>query len=323
MRGYKKVFIICALFVMAIAVVIAASTKKEEHFVFYTHWTAQAQFAGFIMAEKNGYFEKEGINVSVQYHDSVHFGAEMLETGKAQFALLDLMAAIQARQKGLKIVNIMQTSQNSSHCIVTKDEISSINDLNGKEIAVWHGYEPMLMKIVDLKAGGKINWFEMFSGIEVFKEGAVDNVMCTSYNELGQLENIGYILDSFHTIPFSEIGIRIPEEGVYVTESFYNSHKEVVKKFVLAATKGWKFAFEHENRTMQVVLDEMKAADIPHNIYHQKRMLAEIKKLQSVDGALPENYTLDKKIFDETIDIYNLINKGNETKITFKEFTRY
>ncbi|MCF0203055.1 MAG: ABC transporter substrate-binding protein [Bacteroidaceae bacterium] len=315
----KKYIVVSVLLLVAAASIIAAGMSRRERYTLYNIWTAQAQFAGYMYADKEGLFREEGLDVEVLYDDSVHSCAQMLESGRAQFVVMDMLNALLARQNGLKIVNVMQTSQTMSHCIVTRDSVHSIEDLRGKEIVIWHGYNPVLMKAIDAKTDSTVKWTEVFSGVEAFREGGFDNIICTSYNEILQLEEMGCNPSSFNKVYYSEMGINTPEDGVYVTEEFYRSHPDVVKRFVRAATNGWHGAYRNKARALEIVMQEMERHNLPHSAYHEMRMLNELERLQSVDGKVPRKFNLNKRNFEDAERMYRLYS-GKGAPIAYDEF---
>jgi len=98
------------------------------------HWIPQAQFAGLYVAKDLGIYEKYGLDVTIITGGFDHPGIEYLKQGKVDFVTLFLSAAIQERSKGLKLINVAQTSQRSAQVLVAKKTsgISEPADLDGK-----------------------------------------------------------------------------------------------------------------------------------------------------------------------------------------------
>jgi len=102
---------------------------------FSPHWLPQAQFAGYYVAEKKGFYHAEGIDVRIK-HPSVSINAtELLAKGESDVISSFLITGISAKISGLDLVNIAQLSQNSALLFVSKKEknIKSLANLNGKK----------------------------------------------------------------------------------------------------------------------------------------------------------------------------------------------
>ena len=52
--------------------------------------------------------------------------------------------------------------------------------------------------------------------------------MVGSYNEFPQLAECGMQIDSTHIMRFADYGYNLPEDGLYVTEEFYQKHPETI-----------------------------------------------------------------------------------------------
>lgn len=321
MNKLTKTLTLFFLFCIVVGAIAVGTSTKENKFVLCTHWTAQSQFAGYILAEKDGLFKEQGVDVAVHYHDSVHTPIEMLESGEAQFATMTLFGAMEARLQGVKLVNVMQTSQQSSYCVLSQNKINSIDDLRGKEIAAWHGLDNLVKDAFSKRTDNTLRWMEVFSGIEVFVAGAVENLLVTSYNEIKELEDIGYAIDSTKLLKLSLLDLDLAEDGLYVTEDFYNSHREEVQKVVKALTDSWHLAYNDREYALDLVLAEMKACRLPHNRYHEQRMLNEILRLQCIDSTHPEHFQLREESFNRVQQLMKEVGRvDGEFPFTYKQF---
>ena len=101
-----------------------------------------------------------------------------------------------------------------------------------------------------------------------------------SYNEYYQLVQAGYQLDSTNVYRFCDHGYNVQEDGVYVTRSYYRKHKDLVHKFADASRKGWEWAAEHPDETLEIVMKYVKENHIATNEVLQRLQLAEVLRLQ-------------------------------------------
>ena len=80
--------------------------------------------------------------------------------------------------------------------------------------------------------------------------------MVGSYNEFPQLAECGMQIDSTHIMRFADYGYNLPEDGLYVTEEFYQKHPETIQKLVRACIRGWNWANEHPEETLDIVMEQ-------------------------------------------------------------------
>lgn len=284
-------------------------------------WTAQAQFAGYYVAEKKGFFKEEGIDVHVTHPSHSENSFLYLKDGEAQAIITNLSQALMECLAGRKMVNIMQTSQENSLILVSHSPLKGISSLQHKEIGVWNHLTPELLERIVKKYKLEVEWIRFNSGINLFLSKAVDICMVGSYNEFPLLEESGIQIDSTHYMRFADYGYNLPEDGLYVTEEFYQKHPETVKKLVRACIRGWEWTNEHREEALDIVMEEVHRYNIGTNRYHQRRMLEEILRLQTdKNGQRP--YRLSREGFELATDILLPANAGKTNGIRYENFVK-
>src|SRR4051794_6400991 len=97
-----------------------------------------AVHSGIYAAQANGDFKDEGINLHIQEPSSTADSAKLLETGRADFAVMDINDFGIARERGLDLVAIAAIVQRPLASVIARDpnEIRKPADLAGKTIGV-------------------------------------------------------------------------------------------------------------------------------------------------------------------------------------------
>lgn len=284
-------------------------------------WTAQAQFAGYYVAEKMGFYEEEGLDVHVKHPSHSENSFLYLKEGEPQAVITNLSQALMECLAGKRIVNILQTSQENSLLLVSHSPLTGIPSLQHKEIAVWNHLSEELLDRIVKKYQLQVEWIRFNSGINIFLSKAVDICMVGSYNEFPQLAECGMQLDSTHIMRFADYGYNLPEDGLYVTEEFYLKHPETVKKLVRACIRGWNWANEHREETLDIVMEQVHRYNIGTNRYHQRKMLEEILRLQTDrNGQRP--YRLSREGFELATDILLPADAKKERILRYENFVK-
>ena len=65
-----------------------------------------------------------------------------------------------------------------------------------------------------------------------------------------------------------------------MTRDYYNSHKEQARRFAQASRKGWEWAAQHPEETLDIVMRYVEKAHIATNRTMQRLMLQEVLRLQ-------------------------------------------
>lgn len=270
---------------------------QNKTLTFMPHWLPQAQFAGYYMAEKMGFYEAEGLQVKILHPNASRIVTESLKSGEVDLISLFLVSALTASEAGVDLVNIAQFSQNSALLFVSKKEknFKTIHDLNHSKIGVWKSGFDEIPKALIASYHLKVNWVPILSSINMFMLNGIDAMTVMSYNEYDQIINAGYNPEDLSVFAFSDLGFNIVEDGLYCLDSTYQTRKADLQKFVRATLKGWDYASQHQEETIQVVLDLMQKEHIATNYTHQKWMLSKVIELMHSSspnvkkGQLSEN----------------------------------
>lgn len=317
----KKFLIISVLFASLVTMIAFAVSRDSHHvpYVLYTHWTAQSQFGGYIVASEKGFYRDEKLPIALHFDDSVHNAIDMLRSGKAQFVTTTLSNAYRARLEGLKLVNVMQTMHHCSYSLLSHNKLKSAKDLAGKDIYVWHGFDEIFCRAINGHLPSPARWHQIFTVLEAFRARAVDVIPITCYNEQSELEESGYEIKADNIIKVSDLGLDIAEDGVYCTEDFFNSHRDVVEAFIRASIKGWQYSMDNIEESVQMVLEKRRKFSLSVNHYHEINMMREIHRLLKDESGTP-SFTLSENEFNGVRDLYRKYGNGTAQIIDYKEF---
>ena len=90
-------------------------------------WVTQAQFAGYYVAQEKGFYEEEGLEVTILPGGPDIAPTQVLAGGGADVIVEWMPAALAAREKGLPLVNIAQPFKSSGMMLTCLKE-SGITD---------------------------------------------------------------------------------------------------------------------------------------------------------------------------------------------------
>jgi NitT/TauT family transport system substrate-binding protein len=101
-----------------------------------------------------------------------------------------------------------------------------------------------------------------------------------SYNEYYQLVQAGMEMTDENVYRFCDHGYNVQEDGVYMKRDYYDTHKEQARRFAQASRKGWEWAAEHPEETLEIVMQYVDKNHIATNRVMQRLMLMEVLRLQ-------------------------------------------
>nr|WP_243730882.1 ABC transporter substrate-binding protein [Rubellimicrobium sp. CFH 75288] len=303
----------------ALAVVLAAPALAQDPVTLQLKWVTQAQFAGYYAALDQGFYEEEGLDVTILPGGPDIAPPQVIAGGGADVIVEWMPAALAAREAGVPLVNIAQPFQNSGMQLTCWADtgIQSPEDLANRTLGVWFfGNEyPFLswMSQLGLSTDGRSE-----TGVEVLKQGfnvdpllqrQADCISTMTYNEYWQVIDAGVSPEELVNFRYEDQGVATLEDGLYVLEPNLEDPAFVDKmaRFVRASMRGWQWAMENPEEAAEIVLeyDETGA----QTLEHQVRMMEEVAKLIGESTG-----ALDPADAERTVD--TLLAGGSDPVIT-------
>ena len=257
----------------------AQTSTKGETLVFTPQWTAQAQFAGYYVAEAKGFYREAGVNVRIEHPSSTQPAMSRLRNNECQATTLQLCQAMEIIDDGVPLVNILQTSMNNAMVIVSargKDPLTQ----KGARVGIWSVGFGQLAICMSLKDHLNYEWIRFAQNVNLFVAGALDATLAMSYNEYYQLVQAGMEVSDKNVYRFCDHGYNVQEDGVYMTRDYYLKHKDQAQRFAQASRKGWEWAAQHPDEALDIVMQYVDKEHIATNCVMQRLMLKEVLRLQ-------------------------------------------
>ncbi len=288
----------------------AAQAMAADPLTLQLKWVTQSQFAGYYVAKEKGFYEEEGLDVTIK-PGGPDIAPEQVIAGGGADVIVDWMGgALAAREKGVPLVNIAQPFKKAGMELVCPKDgpVKTEADFKGKTLGVWffgneYPFYAWMNKIGLKTEGGPdgVTVLKQSFDVQPLIQKQADCISVMTYNEYWQLIDAGYKPEDLIVFNYSAMGNDLLEDGLYAMEDKLKdpAFEDKMVKFVRASMKGWKYATENPDEAAGIVVE---AGGQDEN--HQKRMMGEIAKLiDNADGKLiPDAYErtakalLDQKI---------------------------
>ena len=283
---------------------LGGSAIAADQLTLQLKWVAQAQFAGYFIAKDKGYYAEEDLDVTIK-PGGPDIAPEQIIAGGGADVIVDWMAAaLAAREKGVKLVNIAQPFKRSGLMMICPQEtgITSEADFKGKTLGVWffgneYPFFAWMSKVGLSTDGGAdgVTVIKQSFDIQPMIQGQADCISVMTYNEYGQALDAGFSPDNLTIFNYSDLGNDLLEDGLYVLEddladpAFFDK----MVRFVRASMKGWAYVKANPEEAAQVTIDndDTGAQTLEHQLY----MVGEVGKL--IAGA---NGILDQAAYERT-----------------------
>ena len=302
----------------AIVAITASIVNAADNVTVQLKWVTQTQFAGYYVAQDKGFYEAEGLNVTIKAGGPDIGPMSVLAGGGADVAVDWMPSALAAREQGFANVNIAQPFAGSGMILVCRKDrgVNSVADLKGKNLYVWYyGNEwPFLswMNKLGLATDGSdggVSVFRQGWDILPLTQGDANCVSAMAYNEYWQVLAEGLTPEELTVFKYEDEGVATLEDGLYVKEENLSDPAFVDRmvRFVRASMKGWKYAEANQAEAAQIVVDNDDSG--AQTVEHNTIQMGEIAKLTAgSNGALSE------ADFNRTVS--SLMTGGSDPVIT-------
>lgn len=261
-------------------------------------WFAQAQFAGYYAALDQGYFEEEGLDVTILEGGVDIVPQTVLADNQADYAIAWVPKALASREAGAGITDIAQIFQRSGTLQVSfaDKDITTAADLKGKKVGNWgFGNEFELFAGIT-KAGldpaADVTLVQQNFDMAALLAGDIDAAQAMTYNEYAQvLEAVNpatgelYQPEDFNVINWNDEGTAMLQDAVWANTERLASDEEyqaTTVKFLKAVIKGWIYARDNPEDAATIVLKYGPQLGASHQLWQTN----EVNKLiwPSPDG---------------------------------------
>ena len=298
-----------------------AQKDDDNTIVFSPHWTAQAQYAGYYVAEAKGFYREAGIKVKIHHPAASQSVMSMLLSNQVQVATMQLTQALAVVDNGTPLVNILQTSMNSALMIVSargKDPLKQ----KGKRVGIWNVNSGITAQCMCNREHLNYQWIYFAQNINLFLAGVLDAMVVMSYNEYYQLMQAGIELDEKNVYRFCEHNYNVQQDGVYMTRQYYENHKEQARRFAKASRKGWEWTAQHPEEALDIVMQYVGKEHVATNRVMQRLMLEEILRQQVDRESKKREFRLRPdmvKLASQLMLESNLLRR----EVTYKELSTF
>jgi class 3 adenylate cyclase/ABC-type nitrate/sulfonate/bicarbonate transport system substrate-binding protein len=216
-------------------------------------WKHQFQFAGYYQALEQGFYRDSGLDVTIREGGPGIDVSEAVAGGKADFGVCSA-SVLRDWAAGRRLVVLAAIFQRSAAVILAprRADISSVADLRGRTLMDTPGSDEIAAM---LKREG-IDYQTMLrvpheGDPRDLLSGRADAMVAYSTNEPFVLEQLGA---PYRTFAPAASGIDFYGDNLCTSEAQVKVHPDRVAAFTAASVKGWTYALEHKEATVDLIL---------------------------------------------------------------------
>ena len=274
---------------LSILALCGASTAWAQKTV-RINWTAvTGAQSGMFMAQQEGLFRKNGLNVELIHIASSSRGIQAILAGEIGFSFMDGVNAAQANLKGANLVLVAGATNRQVFSLMAKSDIKKIADLKGKKIGITRvGSSTHTSALYALSSAGlKTTDYQLLPLLEVpniftaLSAGQIDaGVVSPPTN--ARAKRAGFV----ELMNVAKEGPEFVSVAVGTSRTFVKANEDIVRRVVRAYAEGVQIFKANKTAALRMIQNQLrvKEPDIQEDTYSQFREYLEYPPYVSRKG---------------------------------------
>jgi NitT/TauT family transport system substrate-binding protein len=303
--------------ILAVAIIsvytLNRNTANKLQANIFLLWEPQAQFAGYYAAEELGFFDEEGLSVTIQHNLGVGESLQQVKNKNNAFVVTQFINYLDwiAKDKNLNLLSVINTGCNlgwSSGEYKTVDEFRK--GLSKNNLYTWWGAKDILLKTYLSENGFSYDNIENRITTN-YPSNLSNHLMALSmtYNEATELNSFKSESKVMHK-SYCELGMPIFED-VLVGSNNLSNDSMISRKIVKAIWRGWDWVVLNPEAAIEIV---MKRNPRRTSVSDQQEMLKSftenLTRSDDVPSKFHEQFQTSTKVLKQfELDHRNIANE--------------
>lgn len=250
--------------VTALVLFLAPMASAQDKVSVRLKWFSTVRNAGFDLAVAKGFYKEETLEVAVNPGGPGIKAVNTVAAGSDTFGVVGLDQVLIAHEKGLYLVALMAHFQKSPTVwLVKKDSgIRGFEDFAGKRVEVTYGssteseYAAVLRKLgIDRK---KVIEVPRPKDMSLFLAGRTDVHVTFMIDGPYLARKAGA---DVNLITPDRYGVDFYSDVIFARKDLVDKNPDLVRRFIRATVKGYKYLIEHPEEAVEVALKISKELD--------------------------------------------------------------
>lgn len=295
-----------------------APNRAPRQVTLQLKWKHQFQFAGYYVASERGLYRAAGLDVVIQ-EGTNESSVEAVASGEADFGV-GMSDLVLYRSQGVPVVALASVFQHSPLVLLVRGDlgIDNLHALDGRDVMIEpHAAELIAYLEVEKMPTSRLTVHPHTFSTRSMIEGDVVAMSAYLTDEPFELLEAGVPYNLF--TPRSG-GIDFYGDTLYTSEQMIERHPEIVEAFRSASMAGWRWALEHPEETVDLILERISDRHSREHLLFEaeqtQRLILEdvveigyinpgrwrhIADVYSSLGMLPPDFDLDGFIYDRDL----------------------
>lgn len=299
-------------------------------------WVTQSQFAGYYAALDQGFYEDEGLDLTIQEGAVEIVPQQVVAAGDAEFGVAWVPKMLASREAGADLVNIAQIFQRSGTLQVAWADsgLETVEDWAGKRVGTW-GFGNEWEVFAALRQAGinpddpsAVTIVQQPFDMSLLLNREIDVAQAEIYNEYAQLleatnPDTGELYQpaDFKVFDYNDVGTAMLQDHVFVRESWLAEagNEDIAVRFLRATFRGWIFCRDNFDACVEIVLENGPTLGEGH-------MRWQLNEINALIWPSPQGVgVMDDALYQQTVAIsrdFGVLAKDPDTAAVRKDLAQ-
>ena len=277
-------------------------------------WVAQSQFAGYYAAQAQGFYEDEGLDVTILEGAVEIVPQQVVAAGDADFGIAWVPKMLASREQGADLVNIAQIFQRSGTLQVAWADsgIETVDDWAGKRVGTWgfgnewEVFAALRKHGIDPDDPDQVTIVQQPFDMSLLLNREIDLAQAEIYNEYAQLLEATnpetgelYQPEDFTVFDYNDIGTAMLQDHIFTRQGWLaeGGNEEIARRFLRASFRGWIFCRDNFDQCVDIVLDNGPTLGEGH-------MRWQLNEINALIWPSPDGIgVMNPDLYQQTVDI--------------------
>jgi ABC-type nitrate/sulfonate/bicarbonate transport system substrate-binding protein len=222
-------------------------------------WTPNTNHTGIYVAMQKGWYQQQGIALSLTPYSSSVAPETLVAAGKADFAISFTESVTAARAIGQPLVSVAAVIQHDTSALVTlkSSGLDSVASLAGKRYAGFGApYEqPIIQQILSCGGASSTSFQNVTTSLDpiaALKSKQFDFAWVYEGWEVIEAQRQGTSLNIFRLNDYCMPDYYSPV--IITSERMIQQHPDVIRRFLAATSQGYTYAVQHPKEASDLLI---------------------------------------------------------------------
>ncbi len=257
--------------ILGLLATTASVAHAQTPVKFSLDWSYQGYHGGFVQAADQGFYEKQGLSVTMDRGFGVTDTISKIAAGTYDIGFADINALVQfnAGHADNRVLGVFQIYDKTMAAVMAlkKSGIAKPSDLAGKTIAAAEADVARLLFPAFAKANNidaaSVKWQIYAPNLRdsMMVQGRADAVTGFTITSIFNIVGAGVPQSEIVTLAFADLGVDVYGSSLIVRESWAKDHADLITKFITATIQGLDSAITDRPAAIANVIKRDKLLD--------------------------------------------------------------